>query len=446
MFHIYTKANCPFCVRAKALLTSKGLEFTEISVTEPSQLPKPEFRTVPQIVHRTEGFIGGFQDLEKYFALKEASPVTEPVVRRDTINVFNPVNTGHLTGRYPLFLGEELGFADNINNPYPVLEELYEQQMAQIWNHNEIDLTQDRQDMLSAPPEVTDLVVQNLLWQTLADSVASRAIGSVLAKYVSNSALQDLYNAIILFESIHSKTYLHIIRQTLVDPNEALKKGYANLAVIKRSNVLVDTFNNLANCRAGRDQLSERQLQKLVLFCVIAMYLLEEGNFMNSFAVTFAVAEAGWFQGIGQNVRLICRDEMLHAKVGLTLLGILKQQWPDLWSELIPDIRKMIDAVREDERAWAKHLFSEGRQLIGLNEKLLDEYADHRFSIIENNLGFREDTLPLNLPYMTNWMDSSRVQVAAQEMQLTAYLVNAVKASSPEVMEATLASLRAEYL
>lgn len=444
MFHIYTKANCPFCVRAKALINSKGLVYTEISVTEPSQLPKPEFRTVPQIVHRTEGFIGGFQELEKYFALREVSeapvaPVAPPV-RRDTINVFNPVNTGHLTGKYPLFLGEELGFADNINNPYPVLEELYDQQMAQIWNHTEIDLTQDRQDMLSAPPEVTDLVVQNLLWQTLADSVASRAIGSVLTKHVSNSALQDLYNAVILFESIHSKTYLHIIRQTLVDPNEALKKGYANLAVIKRSNVLVDAFNNLANCKNGRD------IQKLVLFCVIAMYLLEEGNFMNSFAVTFAVAEAGWFQGIGQDVRLICRDEMLHAKIGLTLINILKQQWPDLWNELIPEIKRMVNAVRQDEKAWSAHLFSEGRQLIGLNQGLLDGYADHRFSVIENNLGFREDTLPLNLPYMINWIDASRVQVAAQEMQLTAYLVNSVKASPPEVMEATLADLRALYL
>lgn len=441
MFIVYTKTNCPFCIRAKSLLKSRGLEFTEISVTEPSQLPKPEFRTVPQIVHATDGFIGGFQELEKYFALREVSEArVAPPVRRNTVNVFNPVNTGHLTGKYPLFLGEELGFADNINNPYPVLEELYDQQMAQIWNHTEIDLTQDRQDMLSAPPEVTDLVVQNLLWQTLADSVASRAIGSVLTKHVSNSALQDLYNAVILFESIHSKTYLHIIRQTLVDPNEALKKGYSNLAVIKRSNVLVDAFNNLANCKNDRD------IQKLVLFCVIAMYLLEEGNFMNSFAVTFAVAEAGWFQGIGQDVRLICRDEMLHAKIGLTLINILKQQWPDLWNELIPEIKRMVDAVRQDEKAWSAHLFSEGRQLIGLNQGLLDGYADHRFSVIENNLGFREDILPLNLPYMVNWIDASRVQVAAQEMQLTAYLVNSVKASSPEVMEATLADLRALYL
>ena len=320
MFLIYTKPNCPFCVRAKTLLKSKGFAFEEVEVTDPSQLPKPEFRTVPQIVSRANGFIGGFQELEKYFAVREvASTIPNPTVYKDTTTVFNASNTGHLTGKYPLFLGEELGFADNINNPYPVLEKLYDQQMAQVWNHNEIDLTQDRIDMVTAPKEVTDLVVQNLLWQTLADSVASRAIGSVLAQYISNSALQDLYNSIILFESIHSKSYLHIIRQTLVDPNDALKQGYSNLAVIKRSNVLVDTFNRLANCKNERDK------QKLVLFCVIAMYLLEAGGFMNSFAVTFAVAETGLLQGIGQVVRLICRDEMLHAQAGLVILNILKQ-------------------------------------------------------------------------------------------------------------------------
>lgn len=441
MFKIFTKSNCPFCVKAKTLLKSRGLEFTEVEVTDPVQLPKPEFRTVPQILNSDGDFIGGFQELEKYFAVREAAPtLVEEVTRTKNTTVFNPNNTGHLTGKYPLFLGEELGFSDNINNPYPVLEELYDQQMAQIWNHAEIDLTQDRQDMLSAPPEMVDLVVQNILWQTLADSVASRAIGGVVSKYISNSALQDLYNAIILFESIHAKTYLHIIRQTLTDPNEALKKGYANLAVIKRSNLLVDTFNNLANCN------DEEQLQKLVLFCVVALYLLEAGSFMNSFAVTFAVAERGYFQGIGQDVRLICRDEMLHAKAGATILNILKAQQPKLWQELLPTVVQMVDSVRQDEKAWAAHLFSEGRQLVGLNENLLNQYADHRFSIIEQSLGLRTDVLPLPLPYMLNWMDSGKVQVAAQEMQLTAYLVNSVKASSPEVMEATLADLRALYL
>ncbi len=52
---IYTKFTCPFCVRAKRLLSQKGAEFNEfdISMGGPKRAEMlaraPEARTVPQI-------------------------------------------------------------------------------------------------------------------------------------------------------------------------------------------------------------------------------------------------------------------------------------------------------------------------------------------------------------------------------------------------------------
>ena len=52
---IYTQYGCPFCVRAKALLTAKAVPFTEIDVTldgskrREMEARKPGARTVPQI-------------------------------------------------------------------------------------------------------------------------------------------------------------------------------------------------------------------------------------------------------------------------------------------------------------------------------------------------------------------------------------------------------------
>ncbi len=70
---IYTSAWCPYCIRAKQLLTSKGINFQEITVDG-----KPELRaemeekagsdTVPQI-WINEQHIGGCDDL---FALEQA--------------------------------------------------------------------------------------------------------------------------------------------------------------------------------------------------------------------------------------------------------------------------------------------------------------------------------------------------------------------------------------
>lgn len=65
---IYTKFTCPFCYRAKHLLSSKGVEYNEIDITmggnKRAEMMQraPHARTVPQIfigdVH-----VGGSDDL-----------------------------------------------------------------------------------------------------------------------------------------------------------------------------------------------------------------------------------------------------------------------------------------------------------------------------------------------------------------------------------------------
>jgi len=52
---IYTQWGCPYCTRAKALLDSKGVAYTEIDVTMDTKKRaemaerKPGARTVPQV-------------------------------------------------------------------------------------------------------------------------------------------------------------------------------------------------------------------------------------------------------------------------------------------------------------------------------------------------------------------------------------------------------------
>lgn len=65
---IYTTRYCPYCIRAKQLLASKGLLFTEIPVDGNEALrremqDKARQRTVPQIWINQQ-HIGGCTDLE----------------------------------------------------------------------------------------------------------------------------------------------------------------------------------------------------------------------------------------------------------------------------------------------------------------------------------------------------------------------------------------------
>lgn len=70
---IYTLAGCPFCVRATALLRSKGSNFTEVDVTRDAETrlaasKRSGHRTFPQI-WVGDAFVGGGDEL---FALERA--------------------------------------------------------------------------------------------------------------------------------------------------------------------------------------------------------------------------------------------------------------------------------------------------------------------------------------------------------------------------------------
>lgn len=67
---VYSKPNCPYCVRAKHLLQNYSIPFTEkvvgADVTREELLEAaPNARTVPQIIINGE-VIGGYEQLSKY--------------------------------------------------------------------------------------------------------------------------------------------------------------------------------------------------------------------------------------------------------------------------------------------------------------------------------------------------------------------------------------------
>lgn len=72
MLVVYTNSAiaCPYCVRAKNLLTTKGYPFEERDVADPAimaglKAKRPTARTVPQIFLMNDYYIGGCDDLMK---------------------------------------------------------------------------------------------------------------------------------------------------------------------------------------------------------------------------------------------------------------------------------------------------------------------------------------------------------------------------------------------
>lgn len=341
---------------------------------------------------------------------------------------FNANNDGYKNG-YPLFLGQELGVIDTVNIQYPKLEELYQKQLSQIWNEFEISLEQDKLDMLNVPQATKDLMVKTIMFQTSADSCACRSIVEILGKYISNSELLNLVTLQTFFEVIHARTYSHIIKQTFSDPSEMIEDLYNEANVLRRLEPIVKAFDEITNLPSN---VSDKKKRQAIIKTMTALFALEAISFMSSFAVTFAITETEVFQGIGQLVKLICKDEVLHGRMDYEILNILKQdsEWKMEMVFLTESLKEILDSVVKQEEVWTDYLFSEGRQVIGLSAQLLKEYVYFMSKPVYDALQipFSFPVITKNpLPYMDKYIDSTLVMALPQEIQITSYKIGAVK-------------------
>lgn len=70
MLTVYSKSNCPFCDKAKHLLTTKNINFETVNIEQDTDarqwLVEQGHRSVPQIYKNGSLFVeGGFQGLSK---------------------------------------------------------------------------------------------------------------------------------------------------------------------------------------------------------------------------------------------------------------------------------------------------------------------------------------------------------------------------------------------
>jgi ribonucleoside-diphosphate reductase beta chain len=346
--------------------------------------------------------------------------------------VFNRNNDEYKKGNYSLFLGQDPALYDSINTVHPKLFKLYKNQKAADWSEDELSLEQSRIDMLTCPKEARDLMVENLSLQWEADSIASRSIAPLFAPFVTNSEYWAAVLKVSEIEVLHALTYSEIVRQCIPDPQEVFEKIMRNDEMFERLTPIANIFSNLK--RVGAEKMlgctDVDKQYSAIMFGVSALYCLERLQFMASFAATFAVVEQGFFQAIGKLVQKIMQDErFIHAEIGKLALEIeLSTERGKAWLEKNKqDITALIVSVVQAEYVWSKYLFSEGRKVVGLNEKLLIEWVDYNAQDVYSVFGIEHTVIKKNpLKYMDNWLDLNKNQNAQQEADSANYALNII--------------------
>jgi ribonucleoside-diphosphate reductase beta chain len=328
---------------------------------------------------------------------------------------------------------------------YPAFDKFTDQQLGFFWRPEEIDVYRDAKDFKALTAHEQHIFTSNLKRQILLDSVQGRAPAESFGSIVS---LPELENWIITWtfsETIHSRSYTHIIRNVYNDPSkifdgmldieeivdcaEDISKHYDNLIELAGYYNLLGEGRHTVNGREVVVDLYE--LKKLLWLALMSVNILEGVRFYVSFACSWAFAEAKKMEGNAKIIKFIARDENLHLGSTQLLLKTLTKDDPDfakISQECEADSIKMfVDAV-DQEKSWAHYLFKDG-SMIGLNEQLLNEYVEYIAARRMEKVGlpkiYNQSTNPL--PWTQKWISGAEVQVAPQEVELSSYTIGAVK-------------------
>jgi len=359
-------------------------------------------------------------------------------------SIFNQTVSDTLTE--PMFFGSSVNVARFDKQKFEMFEKLTEKQLSFFWRPEEIDVSKDKIDFEKLRPNEKHIFISNLQYQILLDSVQGRSPNIAFLPIVSLPELENWIETWSFSETIHSRSYTHIIRAIMNEPGVVFDEIMKTDEIIQRATSVSEYYDELIRYSQayllhgeGKHEFNNEKLdvslyglKRLLYLTIISVNILEAIRFYVSFACSFAFAERKVMEGNAKIIKLIARDEALHLTGTQHMINLMRDGKDDpdmkkIAKECESEVIQMFKDGAKQEKEWAEYLFRDG-SMIGLNAEILKQYLEYitnvRMSALNMKPIFKQNTNPL--PWLNHWLDSDNVQVAPQETEITSYLVSAI--------------------
>jgi ribonucleoside-diphosphate reductase beta chain len=349
---------------------------------------------------------------------------------------------------------KSLAFLDEAGTPaiqrfdtlkYRQFDKLTDKQLGFFWRPEEVDVLRDAKDFKELTEYEKHIFTSNLKRQILLDSVQGRSPNLAFLPIATIPELETWIETWAFNETIHSRSYTHIIRNVYSDPSKVfdglrdikeivdcakdISHYYDDLIESVQYYNLLGVGKHKVN---GKEVVVDRyELKRKLWLCLNSVNALEGIRFYVSFACSWAFAELKKMEGNAKIIKLIARDENVHLGSTQTLLKILPQDDKDfvkIREETKEECEKMFLGAAKQEKDWAEYLFKDG-SMIGLNTELLCQYIDwltcKRMTAVGLSCGIKTGSNPL--PWTQKWIAGAEVQVAPQETEISSYVIGGTK-------------------
>jgi len=198
----------------------------------------------------------------------------------------------------PMFFGNPVNVSRYDQQKYGIFEKLIEKQLSFFWRPEEVDVSKDRIDYQNLPDHEKHIFISNLKYQTLLDSVQGRSPNVAFLPIVSLPELETWIETWAFSETIHSRSYTHIVRNISAEPHKVFDDIMLNEKILQRAedvtryyDHLIDGINLYQRCGEGThtingnsETISLYELKRRLYLCVMSVNVLEAIRFYVSFA------------------------------------------------------------------------------------------------------------------------------------------------------------------
>lgn len=345
----------------------------------------------------------------------------------------------------PMFFGSGLGIARYDIQRHKVFEELCEKQLSFFWRPEEVNLMMDSAQFNKLPEFQQNIFTNNLKYQSLLDSIQGRAPSAALQALISDPSLDTWVATWTFSETIHSRSYTHIMRNLYTDPSKVFDEILLDDAIMKRAESIgryyddvIEKTRKYQNALEEYHEFSEGvkqakyELMRSLYLCLHVINALEAIRFYVSFACTFNFHKnMEIMEGNAKIMKFIARDEQLHLKgtqyiIRQLQLGTDGDEWVKIAQECEQEAVDIFMEVNRQEKEWAAHLFKDGT-CPGLNTQNMGAFVDYLTVSRMKQCGLPcpITDAPARHPYpwIREYLNSDAVQAAPQEVEISSYLV-----------------------
>lgn len=336
---------------------------------------------------------------------------------------------------------------------YSQFDKLTDRQLGFFWRPDEVDIGRDSKDFRDLTEHEQHIFTSNLKRQILLDSVQGRAPNLAFLPIVSLPELETWIETWSFSETIHSRSYTHIIRNIYSDPSAVFDQLLDIQEIVDCADKISYYYDDLIqyanwynllgegtfvvgqkgmNDGGTEVKIDKYELKKKIWLAVNSVNALEGIRFYVSFACSWAFAELKKMEGNAKIIKFICRDENLHLASTQHLIKLLPKDDPDFEKirvECEQEVTDIFVAAVEQEKRWADYLFKDG-SMIGLNSDLLKQYVEWIACKRMMAAGLKcPYKVPQSnpLPWTQKWISGGEVQVAPQETEISSYIIGGVK-------------------